>query len=696
MILFLFIFLSFFSGAQAAYSPLKTTNGGVSISNTKSITFNGYPLTDLSNGLVRVDAPFEGTVTSVAVSGDNGISLSGSPITTSGTIALTLDVASLTFTESQISDLVHTTDTNLTQEEVEDFAGALITNGSGTTVSYDDVNGSLSIGTTGASGTVTSINNGDAFSEVVNGTTAAVITINNGSIFSSSIFDTYFNLKTTTNLTEGTNLYYTAARANGEIAEAVGVTVQAYSANLDLLALNNGSALTGIVHTVNTDAQTLGFSSPNLSIGNGNSVDISAIDTDTNTFTTVQVNGSTVSTAAPTLNFNGSDFTIVESPADTFTLTIPAAGGGASLWTDNGKNIYPADITDNVSIGHTFNSATLNLDGGISFKAQAEPTLDMSAGDYPRLYVDSTTNNLTFLKWDGMTQTDYDLVPGASVSGPGSSTDTAIALWDGTGGGTLKDSVLLVDAMGGITGADSIALGGSMANPLVVSTSALVVTTAGNVGIGTATPAQTFQVTRDMYTTGDTYFANNKFIKWADSGAMGNNSIIGVNSSDDIILQSFDSMMGGSGAIIFKSKPSLGETMRMDTNGFLGIGDTTPTAMLDVAGDIQAQESIIFDAENDDGTCTTTDTIDWSIGNHHKSTLGGTCTYTFTAPAGPTTITLKIVQDGTGSRTAVFPAAVKWSGGTAPTLSTAAASVDIVSFYYDGSVFYGASALDFQ
>jgi hypothetical protein len=411
---------------------------------------------------------------------------------------------------------------------------------------------------------------------------------------------------------------------------------------------------------------------------------------------TYAVNGDLITTV------NGS-LAMLTKGTDNYVLTMngnainwEAAAAAASLWTDNGKNIYPADITDNVSIGHTFNSATLNLDGGISFKAQAEPTLDMSAGDYPRLYVDSTTNNLTFLKWDGMTQTDYDLVPGASVSGPGSSTDTAIALWDGTGGGTLKDSVLLVDAMGGITGADSIALGGSMANPLVVSTSALVVTTAGNVGIGTATPAQTFQVTRDMYTTGDTYFANNKFIKWADSGAMGNNSIIGVNSSDDIILQSFDSMMGGSGAIIFKSKPSLGETMRMDTNGFLGIGDTTPTAMLDVAGDIQAQESIIFDAENDDGTCTTTDTIDWSIGNHHKSTLGGTCTYTFTAPAGPTTITLKIVQDGTGSRTAVFPAAVKWSGGTAPTLSTAAASVDIVSFYYDGSVFYGASALDFQ
>jgi hypothetical protein len=356
----------------------------------------------------------------------------------------------------------------------------------------------------------------------------------------------------------------------------------------------------------------------------------------------------------------------------TSSIQTQIDAAAASLWTDNGKNIYPADITDNVSIGHTFNSATLNLDGGISFKAQAEPTLDMSAGDYPRLYVDSTTNNLTFLKWDGMTQTDYDLVPGASVSGPGSSTDTAIALWDGTGGGTLKDSVLLVDAMGGITGADSIALGGSMANPLVVSTSALVVTTAGNVGIGETVPESTAHVSGNM-----TFESGGTHIIVQDTSSNEFGYILGDNTNG--------LKVNGGGSP---------QTLRLQAAGSDRIILTT--SAVDITNDVKLQESIYFDAENDDGTCTTTDTIDWSIGNHHKSTLGGTCTYTFTAPAGPTTITLKIVQDGTGSRTAVFPAAVKWSGGTAPTLSTAAASVDIVSFYYDGSVFYGASALDFQ
>jgi hypothetical protein len=567
-----------------------------------------------------------------------------------------------------------------------------------------------------SSGTVTSVNNGDAFSEVVNGTTAAVITINNGSIFSSSIFDTYFNLKSTTNLTEGTNLYYTAARANGEIAEAVGVTVQAWDTHLDDIAAITPGAENRIITSdglgswtvaafssldTNTNANTICSGTTTYLDGEGNCDDISSVyqasDSDLTAIAALSPsNGELI------YGLNGA-WTLLQNGSDNQVLTVngailswQTAASGSSEWTDNGSNLYPSELTDTVSIGQNFSFGLLNLNGDIAFDSIATPTLDMM-GDYPRVYIKTSTGNLTFLKWDGTTQTEYDLVPGASVSGPGSSTDTAVALWSGAGGGTLQDSVVLIDSMGGITGADSIALAGSMGAPLTVATSALVVDSSGNVGIGTASPDQSFKVTRDMYTTGDTYFANNKFIKWADSGAMGNNSIIGVNSSDQVIIQSFDDMMGNGQPIIFKSKPSLGETMRVTTDGFLGVGDTTPVVMLDVAGDIQAQESIFFDAEVDDGNSSTADTIDWSIGNHHKSTMTGNCTYTFTAPAGPTTVTLKIVQDGTGSRTATWPGSVKWAtAGTAPTLSTAAASIDFISCYYDGTNYYCASNLDFQ
>ncbi|MFC1729750.1 hypothetical protein ACFL6I_05380 [candidate division KSB1 bacterium] len=65
-------------------------------------------------------------------------------------------------------------------------------------------------------------------------------------------------------------------------------------------------------------------------------------------------------------------------------------------------------------------------------------------------------------------------------------------------------------------------------------------------------------------------------------------------------------------------------------------------------------------------------------------TLTGNCTFTFSNP--PTsgtggTITLILKQDGTGSRTATWPASVKWAGGTAPTLTTTLTTgMDVLSF----------------
>ena len=60
---------------------------------------------------------------------------------------------------------------------------------------------------------------------------------------------------------------------------------------------------------------------------------------------------------------------------------------------------------------------------------------------------------------------------------------------------------------------------------------------------------------------------------------------------------------------------------------------------------------------------------------------------------------MKVVQDGTGSRTIAWPdgtnsVTVRWPGDTAPTLSSGAADVDIFAFFtHDGGTnYYGFSA----
>lgn len=53
------------------------------------------------------------------------------------------------------------------------------------------------------------------------------------------------------------------------------------------------------------------------------------------------------------------------------------------------------------------------------------------------------------------------------------------------------------------------------------------------------------------------------------------------------------------------------------------------------------------------------------------------------------TYIVTVKQDATGSRTLAYGTAYLWPGGTAPTLSTAANAIDIITFISDGTSMYG-------
>ena len=105
--------------------------------------------------------------------------------------------------------------------------------------------------------------------------------------------------------------------------------------------------------------------------------------------------------------------------------------------------------------------------------------------------------------------------------------------------------------------------------------------------------------------------------------------------------------------------------------------------------------------------------VDFRKSNKHNLTFGagniGDVRLYFPTMSGNFTLLLK--QDGTGSRTvtnwkpyesdepaADGVAAVVWAGGSAPTLTTDANHVDILSFYWDADneICYGVATLDFQ
>lgn len=105
---------------------------------------------------------------------------------------------------------------------------------------------------------------------------------------------------------------------------------------------------------------------------------------------------------------------------------------------------------------------------------------------------------------------------------------------------------------------------------------------------------------------------------------------------------------------------------------------------------------LAFTSEIVDGTLGSSRTITWNDGPKQALNLTANTTVAFTAiPTGVTNLTLRLVQDATGSRLVSWPASVKWAGGVAPTLSTAANAEDIVTFYYNGTNYYGVASLNF-
>ncbi len=124
------------------------------------------------------------------------------------------------------------------------------------------------------------------------------------------------------------------------------------------------------------------------------------------------------------------------------------------------------------------------------------------------------------------------------------------------------------------------------------------------------------------------------------------------------------------------------------------LADKLPLAGGTMTGDIACGDNQVLRPKIKDysevvavnATATGAVTLDLENGNYHKCTLTGNVTFTFSNPSASGTacnLTVKCIQDGTGSRTITWPASVDWAGGTAPAESTGANDVDMFTFVTD-------------
>ena len=126
--------------------------------------------------------------------------------------------------------------------------------------------------------------------------------------------------------------------------------------------------------------------------------------------------------------------------------------------------------------------------------------------------------------------------------------------------------------------------------------------------------------------------------------------------------------------------------------------DGNEVARFTDGGDVKVTNVVYFAAETantiGDGA---TGTIDWNTSQKQKVTITGTgITCNFTNPPGACNLLLKVVQGDGSDVISTWDSDIKWpSNDTVPTLSTGNGDIDIISFYFDGTNYFGVASLDF-
>lgn len=119
----------------------------------------------------------------------------------------------------------------------------------------------------------------------------------------------------------------------------------------------------------------------------------------------------------------------------------------------------------------------------------------------------------------------------------------------------------------------------------------------------------------------------------------------------------------------------------------------------EVSKDVTGIMLATFVDEFDNGNSGAGLAIDWNNGRFQAITLTANATLTFTAPTNgkPTTLSLRVIQNGTGGWTLTLPSGIKWPGGTDPVITAAAGAIDIISFEYRGAAgYYGVASQNFS
>jgi hypothetical protein len=217
-----------------------------------------------------------------------------------------------------------------------------------------------------------------------------------------------------------------------------------------------------------------------------------------------------------------------------------------------------------------------------------------------------------------------------------------------TGTGTAN-AILTLDAPS--TFANYIEYGASASTPLVFYDVAAAAErarfdTSGRLGLGTSSPATTFDV------NGDINLKTDGALTWGGTYATGSPTIAGTKSTGVITF--------------YPTGSTSGEKMRLDSSGRLGIGTTSPSELLHLSSghmllssgyDIKSPDNFaIFD------TASSIDRFGFSTGNTYNTRSGGTHTFSINSSEVARIDSSGRLLVGTSTSNSTFDSAVQIAG----------------------------------
>ena len=344
---------------------------------------------------------------------------------------------------------------------------------------------------------------------------------------------------TTTNIAEGTNQYFTNARAQSALTASL-ATKQDSDATLTALSAYSTDGI--LVHTgVDTfTARTLLGTSSRVSVTNGNGV-----------------------SGNPTINI---DALLLPSPlgGDSGKF-LKATGADTSAWTTFGSS----DVTTALGFtplnkaGDTVTSGVFDFSGGSAMLRVSNPILLTDVAN--KQYVDSTVTTASN-SWTASGSDVYRLAGnvGIGTTAPGSTLEIK-----GAGTTSITSALNVTDSAG---------------------SSKLYIRNDGNVGIGTASPTSKLYIASgslmvDAYTTSN---AGIFFRPTYNNSGFYNLSIMPYDHNVDGNKDGL-SINGWDGVSVTTGANTRNERMRIDHNGNVGIGTNAPLTKLDVSGEIRTR-----------------------------------------------------------------------------------------------------------